>query len=350
MADISTCKHPLKAFIIGVNPETGKDILKVTPYEVNHLWRRSPEDKYNYVYDDYKAIPGVNYTKFKEIPCGKCIACRLKRSREWADRCMLELPYHKKSYFVTLTYDDKHIPFGDVVDENGFLTHNYSLKKSDLQKFFKRLRKNYKKDNHIKYYACGEYGSDEHTHRPHYHAIIFGLELDDLEVYKQSRLGFNYYNSAFLNSCWPFGYVVIADVSWDTCAYTARYILKKQLGEKSDIYDILGIEPEFNAMSLKPAIGIDYFNENKDKIYETDSIHISTPKGGRRIKPPKYFDSLLEKDNAALLEEIKSVRQESADLKKKLMLDRTDQDYLSILEIEENLLQQRIKLLKRKEI
>lgn len=348
MSELSTCKHPLKAFKIGVNPDTGKDINKITPYNVDHLWRRSPEDNYNYVYDDTKENTGISYRSFKEIPCGKCIACRLKRSREWADRCMLELPYHKQSYFVTLTYDDDHLRDGFTVEDNGFITAYPTLIKEDLQKFFKRLRKNYKKDNHIKYYACGEYGSI--TFRPHYHAIIFGLELDDLEVYKQSRLGFNYYNSAFLNSCWSFGYVVIADVSWDTCAYTARYILKKQLGEKSDIYDRLGIEPEFNTMSLKPAIGMDYFNENKDKIYETDSINISTPKGGRRIKPPKYFDSLLEKDNAALLEEIKSVRQESADLKKKLMLDKTDQDYLSILEIEENLLQQRIKTLSRKEI
>lgn len=358
MSELSTCKHPLKAFTVGINKETGNNINIVTPYNVDHLWKPTPDSEFIRIYDDVKAKTGINYTNSVEIPCGKCIACRLRRSREWADRCMLELPYHKHSYFVTLTYDELHCPYV-VQEDNGHMVENLTLNKEDLQKFFKRLRIQYKRrgyDNHLKYYACGEYGSN--TSRPHYHAIIFGLELDDLEIVTTSSLGFNYYRSQWLESIWSdkdkrkIGNIVIADVSWDTCAYTARYILKKQLGDTAYIYDELAIQPEFTNMSLKPGIGIDYFNENKDRIYRIDSISIPTPKGARNIKPPKYYDHLMEKEpeDKALLEEIKTVRQSVASLKKKQMLDKTDKDYQDILEIEERLLENRIRSLKRKEI
>lgn len=355
MSEISTCKHPLKAFKVGKNPETGKDILKVVPYNVEMITRMSPIEPFVYIYDkDFQKCKGVVYRDYVEIPCGKCISCRLKRSREWADRCMLELPYHKSSYFVTLTYDDEHVPYGELHDENGFLVENLTLDKKDLQKFLKRLRIQYERSGHtnaLKYYACGEYGGRS-THRPHFHIIVFGLELDDLQVVCQSRLGFNYYSSEWLNKVWSLGHVTIADVSWETCAYTARYIMKKHLGQDADYYDELCIEPEFTTMSLKPGIGSQYFDEHKDKIYKLDSISIPTSKGGRNIKPPKYFDKLMEADenNVDLMKEIKENREKVASLKKNQMLSQTDRDYLDILEIEERLLEQRVKSLSRKEI
>lgn len=346
-----SCNHPLKGFKVGINPETGNDIIKVTPYKVDHLWRRSPKDKFEYIYDEKLSTSGINYKNWVEIPCGKCISCRLKKSREWANRCMLELPYHEQSWFVTLTYDDDHLPT-NIAFENGFFVENGTLVKKDLQDFFKRLRKNYKYDNHIKYYACGEYGSDEYTHRPHYHCIIFGLKLDDLTVYKTSRLGFNYYNSEFLNSVWPFGHVVIADVSWDTCAYTARYIMKKKFGLSAEEYEADNILPEFTVMSLKPAIGYEYFKDHKSQIYDLDSISISTSRGGKTFKPPKYFDLKMKEneDDASILEEVQTVRQEVAELNKRNKLKQTDLDYLSMLQVEEDLLKNRISSLKRKEI
>lgn len=89
-----------------------------------------------------------------EVPCGKCINCRVSRSREWTIRLMNELQYYKTSLFVTLTYDDEHLP-----SDNG-------LHISDLQKYFKRLRRDLDYSNRkIKYFACGEYG--DQFGRPH---------------------------------------------------------------------------------------------------------------------------------------------------------------------------------------
>ena len=291
-----TCYHPLKGFIVGKNNNTGKNIIKVTPYDVKALWKRTPDDTFHRIYDDENTNSGIYYKNYVEVPCGHCVGCRLKRSRDWANRCMLELPYHESSYFVTLTYNNDNLPFHTELDDYGNYINVSTLVKKDLQDFLKRLRKNYKYGNHLKYYACGEYG--DNTSRSHYHLIIFGLKLDDLKFYKSSRMGFNYYTSEFLNKVWNKGFVVVANVSWETCAYVSRYVMKKKLGKESAFYDEYDIEPEFTCMSLKPAIGYEYFKEHKDKIYETDSISISTSKGGLTTKPPKYFDNLNQFDPA----------------------------------------------------
>ena len=97
------------------------------------------------------------------VPCGRCLGCRAAKSKEWAQRLLNEQAYWRTESFITLTYDDKNLPEGG------------KLVKSDLQLFFKRLRKNI--DWPIKYYACGEYG--DVTFRPHYHAIVFGIDKRD---------------------------------------------------------------------------------------------------------------------------------------------------------------------------
>ena len=45
-----------------------------------------------------------------ELPCGQCIGCRLERARQWALRCMHESSLYEENSFVTLTYDDEHLP------------------------------------------------------------------------------------------------------------------------------------------------------------------------------------------------------------------------------------------------
>lgn len=99
------------------------------------------------------------------LPCNHCIGCRLDYSRRWADRMMLELDHSKKGIFVTLTYNNAHVPFTEI-DYTGELTEfgAFTLEKRDLQLFFKRLRKKLP-DKEVRYFASGEYGS--HTDRPH---------------------------------------------------------------------------------------------------------------------------------------------------------------------------------------
>ena len=343
------CKHPLKGWQVGFHP-SGKPKYYISSYNTLHVEINQAGQPVSCFTDSVSPYAKKVIKDFVEIPCGRCISCRLSYSRQWADRCMLELGYHESSYFVTLTYDDDHLPINEYVDpETGVIGMSATLVKRDMQLFFKRLRKNYRYDNKLRYYYCGEYGSQ--TMRPHYHAIIFGLKLDDLTLYKSNGLGQRLYNSEFLQRCWQDkGYVVVGEVTWDSCAYVARYILKKQYGSFAEIYERMNILPEFTQMSLKPAIGRRYYDEHKDEIFKYDKIHVSTPTGGRGIRPPKYFERLYDIDYPEDSKLLKEQRRLAAEIAVRLKLSQTSDDYEEMLRKEELAIIDRVKRLPRKEI
>lgn len=287
------------------------------------------------------------------IPCGKCIGCRLDYSRQWANRLMMELQYHDSAYFVTLTYDDDHIPVHDYIDpETGEVLNSLSLCKRDFQLFMKRLRKRFSNDK-IRFYACGEYGST--TLRPHYHAIIFGLHLDDLRVFSKSAQGFVYYNSDSFQDCWsvyrngvlePLGYAVLADVTWETCAYTARYVTKKLSGAEAQYYEMCNIEPVWSLMSRKPGLGYQYYLDHPEGM-KNDVFCLSS---GRKVKPPRYFSKLYELDNPEESDRIKAIRKSMAAAHEKVELSRTDLDKNEYLMVKEAAKERSIKALRRSQI
>lgn len=258
------CAFPLKAWPNGVHP-SGKTKYKITGYSINEF---------------------NGSTDFQEIPCGKCLPCRLNKAREWSLRCMLEATYHASNYYLTLTYKDECLTQEELLDPvTGELypAPLYTLVKKDMQDFWKRLRK--RTGQNIRYLMCGEYG--DKGHRPHYHAIVFGLELTDLEIYKQNFQGDLLYTSPFLNDVWQKGYVVVGDVTINSCNYVARYVTKKLYGKPAeDAYGAAGIIPPYNQASNRPGLAYQFYVDNKDKIGMYDSITLSTESGGKVFKPP----------------------------------------------------------------
>lgn len=342
------CYHPLKGFVIG-ETDNGKRKMKIVPYGTDHLEQHGAElricsDPFISAYSDR------SFREWVQIPCGQCVGCRLDYSRQWANRCMLELEYHTNAWFVTLTYNDLHVPQVDYVDpDTGEVCKALSLKKLDFQLFMKRLRKKVGADNRLRFFMAGEYGSQ--FQRPHYHAIIFGLKLDDLKFYKRSELGHTYYKSEFVQSTWrdefgDIGYAVVAPVTWETCAYTARYVMKKLKGADALFYDEHNMQEPFTLMSRKPGIAHQYFVDHPD-LYENEHIVISTDDGGRSFKPPRYYDSLYDLDHPEELAEIKEIRRKVAEDAIKLKLSKTDLSYLELLAVEESNLKNKLKSLKR---
>lgn len=304
--------------------------------------------------------------RYQLIPCGKCLGCRMQYSREWANRCMLELEYHDSAYFVTLTYNDYHVRrsyFGDP--STGEAVPVLTLCKRDSQLFLKRLRKRYEGDN-IRFFMCGEYGSS--TWRPHMHYILFGLHLDDL-VLVGNRRGNNVYHSPSLERVWSeklpipsldgkscdtplsrIGFVEVMDVSWAACAYVARYIMKKQKGpDGTKFYQEHGLEPPFTLMSRNPGIARQWYEDHPD-IDEFQYINIKTEKGGLKFTPPHYLLSLFEQDSPEESELFRVNRLRMAEESVKAKLQRTDLSYLEYLAVEEDKLKRRTSSLKREEI
>lgn len=232
-----------------------------------------------------------------KLPCGQCIGCRLEKSRVWAMRCMNEyrMCYNEGSSgsFVTLTYDDDNLPDGGT------------LVKRDLQLFMKRLRK--KTGKGVRFYACGEYGGI--TGRPHYHVLLFNRDFDDKRVYGSAKRGEKLYDSDKLRQLWPAGRNVIGDISFDSCAYVARYVVDKITGDKAaDHY--AGRQPEFTVMSRRPGIGMSYYLKYGDEVYNHDSIVIE----GREMRPPRYYDLKREVVDSAGMAFIKKKRRKMARL------------------------------------
>lgn len=233
------------------------------------------------------------------VPCGQCIGCRLERSRQWAIRLTHEKKSHAHSCFVTLTYRDENLP------EHG------SIQVRDFQLFMKRLRKEVPQAR-IKYFHCGEYG--ENFQRPHYHALIFNCDFADRK-YWRSENDQHYFTSNTLEDIWSHGFTVVGDVTFESAAYVARYVTKKLTGDCALEYLVIDKEtgeilverrPEYSTGSN--GLGKAWFERFRDDYYPSDEVVLR----GVRMRPPKYYDSLLEKTEQALLEKIKGDRKRNA--------------------------------------
>lgn len=320
------CYHPLKAFPVG-KTEKGKTKYKITGIDTECVASDDGQrwDSYGYILHSKRSKVVTDYIY---IPCGQCIGCRLDYSKEWAIRMMCELKEHDSAYFITLTYNNHNVPLSEYVDEDGVLQTIPSLLKSDFQKFMKRLRK--QTGQELRFYACGEYGST--TARPHYHAIIYGLKLDDLNYYMTTDLGFRLYTSKFMDKVWKYGYVVIGDVSFDSCAYVSRYVTKKLKGQLAQVYDQFNIEPEFSLMSRRPGIGKSYFDKYFEDIYPIDEIVM---KDGKVSRPPRYFDKQMDLIDEDLMANLKDKRCEVAQQIQDIKKQMTSVPYKDILKAEE---------------
>lgn len=279
--------------------------------------------------DDNSVLPftdgyGNTWFNSRDVPCGQCIGCRLDRSREWALRCMLEAREHKNNVFVTLTYDDEHLPFNGnfQLDNYGEIVTDVipTLQKTDVQLYIKRLRSRlqyqYGHDG-LRVYYCGEYGSK--TQRPHYHLILFNLPDLEYTLVSRSCAGYPLFSNEIISDCWNKGFVVCGEVNYETCAYTARYIMKKALGKYADVYQRLCIDPEFVCMSRNPGIARNYYDEESHKFYEFDKITITGSDGKPLVaKPPRYFDKLFDIDDPVRMDQIKKARARSAEESEKV--------------------------------
>lgn len=214
------------------------------------------------------------------IPCGQCVGCRIKRASTWATRCVHEAQLHVEKSFLTLTYDDTHLPA------------NGSLHYPDFQKFLKRVRKAYP-DTPIRFFMCGEYG--EALGRPHYHALMFGYRPSDMvslgSVGKRAPL----FRSASLDQLWGKGHASVGEFTAASANYVAKYCIKKINGEHSELHYsrldpstglLVAIEPEFAHMSLKPGIGLEWFVKYHKELHTHDAAIIN----GRKVPVPRYYD------------------------------------------------------------
>lgn len=289
-------------------------------------------------YDYFNRLKASSGFETSEIPCGRCLECRLEYSRQWANRCMLEAGSCQDSWFLTLTYDEDHLPLNDF--------YMPTLRHDELSNFMKDLRGFYQYHYNLKdirFFGCGEYGGK--YGRPHYHVIVFNLPVLDLEFAFQKGDYFHFHSPS-LSKVWDKGLLDVATVNWDTCAYVARYVIKKAKGENEFAYKDLVIEPEYVRMSRRPGIARSYFDSHKDLIYKFDKLTIP---GVGPVRPGHYYDKLFDIEDPCRLDQIKELRKNVAITRIDLIQEQTDLSPLQYAENQHDLLVKKIESLKRDE-
>lgn len=149
---------------------------------------------------------------------------------------VLEAMQHDVSSFVTLTYDDEHLP------EDG------SLRPVDMQKFIKRLRRQV--NGVIRYFGVGEYG--DRSQRPHYHLALFGYPFCVGNAIKVKG-ACQCLSCVTVRETWGFGHILIGELNIQSAQYITGYVSKKFT--RPDDQRLAGRHPEFARMSLRPGIG-----------------------------------------------------------------------------------------------
>jgi len=260
------------------------------------------------------------YRDLVEVACNRCHGCMARRRREWAIRCVCELEDHNRrdedgvevtnASFVTLTYDEEHLPADG------------SVRPARFSRFMQNLR-NSRRGERIRYLAAGEYGA---RGRPHYHGILFGVSFHSDRV--ATRNGPDAaFHSEELEALWGQGRTELGPVNFATASYVAGYVAKKAYDEAlvsrphdreafQYVFDqthslVREVSPEFNTMSRRPGIGHDWIVRNLDRVYAFDEVRIA----GNSFRPPEFFDRMLNRYRPDVFGEVQARRRGFAERK-----------------------------------
>lgn len=239
-----------------------------------------------------------------KIKCGQCIGCRISKREEWAIRCFAESKMHARNAFVTLTYDQGNLPYDG------------SLNYVHFQLFMKRLRK---KCGPVRFFMCGEYG--EQYDRPHYHALLFGLDFPDRVQCNSVYSNLPLYRSDLLDRLWGKGMCTIGEVTYESARYCAVYTTKKITGQRADEHyqrvipetgEVVQLVPEFARMSLggrkdgRGGIGYAWLKKYWPDLYESGSNAVIV--NGQKKRIPRYFDKKMDEIRPLLMDAVEYQR------------------------------------------
>lgn len=243
-----------------------------------------------------------------QVPCGRCDYCRLKYSYEWSVRCAHEATLYEHNCFITLTYDDSRLP-PDYRLAQGLIYSHFQI---DFLKalrdrcggFTKVKHHNFGKINKktgvpypefhrpIRFFVAGEYG--DKNLRPHWHACIFNFDFSDKYFWRKSKSGYPIFRSPTLEELWPYGNSEIGSVTSKSAGYCARYIFKKQTGERAvEHYKFVDVDgtvfdrrSEFCKASIRPGLGDGWFRKYHADVFPHDYVVVD----GQPRSVPRFYD------------------------------------------------------------
>ena len=285
------CPTPL--YRLKASPASLCALGYMKPGSQEFLGKRPHRGAYFFSSKQLDLIPTELRSNLQPIGCGSCIACRLTYAQEWSLRLRLEASLYPCNLFLTLTYDDDHLPDSVFIDESSGVVHVSELRKRDLSAFMKRLRSSLQERFNftgVRFFAPGEYG--DKTDRPHYHAILLNCPpeiMSELVFLSKTKRGDILYSSPYFDSIWKNGFVTVGSCSAESIGYVARYALKKVGAlDRSTMR-----EAPFALMSRRPGIGAPFFYKFRDSIESTGKVVVKDSEGSFVCNAPSYFYYLM---------------------------------------------------------
>lgn len=219
---------------------------------------------------------------------------------------MHEAQLHSKSAFITLTMESGALHSSRNLDPPPV---PWSVDVRDWQKFARRLRK---KIGPFRFLASGEYGDEKL--RPHYHAVLFGIDFED-KVFWKTENGSPLFVSPALARLWPFGMHTIGRVTFDSAAYVAKYTTKQVRGalsllqyQREEGAKKWWVREEFALMSRRPGLGKNWIRQFSEETFPSDTV----VSNGKEFKPPRYYLKDLEESRPDLADVLKGRRRVEA--------------------------------------
>lgn len=243
-----------------------------------------------------------------QIPCGKCIDCRLEKARDTAVRCVHEAQMYQNNSFVTLTYSDEHLKENrlEYSDFQGFVkklrNHTFQnlldrlfpeLSQQTQRKLWRETPKQRRDELYgaikISLLGTGEYG--DKTKRKHWHALIFNWRPNDLVHKYYTDRNDQVFSSKILEDLWGFGITELGNLTFESASYCARYATKKLVHGQDGQHDF---EP-ISRRSSKNAIGKKWLEQYWQQTFNNG--YVSIPKGDTIIKCPipAYYERWFKK-------------------------------------------------------
>lgn len=209
-----------------------------------------------------------------QVPCGKCLECRLEYARQWAVRCVHEAQMHDDNSFITLTYNDENVGDG-------------RLRYEDFQLFMKRLRRSLHEER-VSVFVTGEYG--DLRKRPHWHALLFGWRPEDLVFKYSNERGDRVYSSERLSHLWTSGISEVGSVTFESAGYCARYAAKKLVHGRDADHDFQPISKK----SSKYAIGKKWLEKYWRDVFHHGRIVLPN---GDMCSIPRYYEKWFKENH-----------------------------------------------------
>ena len=125
------------------------------------------------------------------------------------------------------------------------------------------------------------------------------------------------YVSPLLEKLWGRGFCSIGELTFESAAYVARYVMKKINGPKAAEHyqrtnkttgETWTIQPEYTTMSRRPGIGQGWIDKYYKEVRKSDAVLMN----GKEIKPPIYYDKHYEINDPHGYENMKQNRKDKA--------------------------------------